>query len=223
MDIRALAIRVHRRWLEYRRRYPGMSVPISDTLSRILEHDPDYRPLRPRSPSRQRPPLQNPGVFTLKEVADALETTVGDLLGEPGYVSIRDLVSRADRRKLRDAVALLRDLFDLDDETLADPPPVSGEDWRLRVVRVPGDAMEPELRDGSMVIVDTQRTAPEENELVVVDLRGRGIFLGRWHTEDGAAILRRSNPGAPSIPLSGDDWVIVGTVATTVDAPIGPG
>src|SRR5215211_3134645 len=34
-DIRALAKRVHSRWLQYRRRYPGMSVPISDTLSRI--------------------------------------------------------------------------------------------------------------------------------------------------------------------------------------------
>jgi hypothetical protein len=127
-DIRALAKRVHLRWLQYRRRYPGMSVPISDTLSRILEHEPDYRPLRPRAPLRRRPALQNPGVFTLKEVADALETTVGDLLGEPAHVSIRDFVSRADRRKLRDAITLLRDLFDLDDATLADPSPAAGDE-----------------------------------------------------------------------------------------------
>lgn len=118
---------MHSRWLEYRRRHPGMSVPISDTLSRILEHEPEYRPLRGRATFRRRPALQNPGVFTLKEVADALETTVGDLLGEPAHASIRDVVSRADRRKLRDAVSLLRDLFDLDDETLAEPPPPDDE------------------------------------------------------------------------------------------------
>lgn len=239
-DIRALATRAHRRWLEYRRRYPGMSVPISDTLSRILEHDPDYRPLRPRSPSRQRPPLQNPGVFTLKEVADALETTVGDLLGEPGYVSIRDLVSREERRKLRDAVVLLRDFFDLDDESLIDadpapfvlppaeflardydyPAPYDVDPARMRVVRVIGDAMAPELRDGWQVAVDTERTAPEENDMVAVYLRGRGGVLGRWQIEGTTPILRRSNPAAPPIPLIDDDWLLWGTVTRVVDAPI---
>ena len=121
-DIRALATRVHQRWLEYRRRNPGRSVPITDTLSRILEHSPAYRPLRPRAEHRQRPPLHNPGVFTLQAIADALETTVGDLLGEPSHTSIRDAVSPADRRKLRDAVLLLRELFDLDDDALGAPP-----------------------------------------------------------------------------------------------------
>src|SRR3954464_4987768 len=113
-DMRALAQRVHRRWLEYRRHNPGMSVPIGDTLSRILEHAPDYRSPRKRAPFRQRPPLQNPGVFTMKEIAATLRTTVGDLLGEPAHPSIRDAISPADRRKLRDAVTLLRRLFDLD-------------------------------------------------------------------------------------------------------------
>ena len=55
--MRALAERVHRRWMEYRRRYPGRSVPINDTLSRILEHDPAYFPSRGRSAQKQRPPL----------------------------------------------------------------------------------------------------------------------------------------------------------------------
>lgn len=117
-DIRALARQVHRRWKEYRRRHPGMSLPIDDTLSRILEHDPAYRPMRPRAAERRRLPLRNPGVFTLKAIANALETTVGDLLGEPGYATPRDALSISDRRKLRDAVHLLRRLFDLDDDAI---------------------------------------------------------------------------------------------------------
>lgn len=263
-DIRGLARRVHQRWLEYRRRFPGRSVPISDTLSRILEHDPDYRPLRPRSPERQRPPLQNPGVFTLKQVAHALETTVGDLLDEPAYQSVRDVISRADRRKLRDAVTLLRNLFDLDDGTLADPPlpPDNAEpffvpateflardhdypaplvalvvpegvplrdvssireicDPRMRVIRVVGDAMDPELRHGWKVVVDTERTTPKEDALVAVYIRDRGGFLGRWQTKDGVTSLHRANPAAPPVVLpSAGDWVIWGTVTTVVEAPI---
>jgi len=121
-DIRALARRVHRRWTEYKRRHPGMSIPINDTLSRILEHDPEYMPVRRRAGMRLRQPLRNPGVFTLKEIANALETTVGDLLGEPGYKAITDAVTRSERRTLRDAVELLRRLFDLDDEALGAAP-----------------------------------------------------------------------------------------------------
>jgi hypothetical protein len=263
-DIRALAKRIHRRWLEYRRRYPGMSVPISDTLSRILEHEPDYRPLRPRSPSRQRPVLQNPGIFTLQQVADALGTTVGDLLGEPGYASIRDVVSRADRRKLREAVALLRNLFDLDDETLTDPQtgadagepfivsradfvvrdyeyPAPLHAWvvpenvalrdaafirevhdpRKRVIRVIGDSMAPELRDGWKVVVDTDRTAPEEDALVAVYVQDSGGVLGRWHRDNETAMLLKSNPAARPVTLfPGDDWTLWGTATTIIEAPV---
>lgn len=264
-NIRALAKRVHQRWLQYRRRYPGMSVPISDTLSRILEHEPDYRPLRPRAPLRRRPALQNPGVFTLQEIASALETTVGDLLGEPAHVSIRDVVSRADRRKLRDAVTLLRDLFDLDDETLVGPAPIAGEngppflvsaadfiprdhdypaplhawvvpegtpiremqsvrevrDPRFQVVRVLGNAMEPELRDGWKVVVDTGQTTPELHALVAVYVSGHGGFLGRWEREGETIRLRRSNPVAPPVVLENrEEWVVWGTVTTIVEAPV---
>jgi hypothetical protein len=117
-DIAALAKRVHERWLAYRRRHPGMSVPVDDTLSRLFEHVPEYRPIRERSAERKDRAAKIPGVFKLQQVADMLETTVGDLLGEPGYVSPRDLVSTAQRRTLRQAMQTLRDLFDLDDESL---------------------------------------------------------------------------------------------------------
>jgi hypothetical protein len=215
-DMRALAQRVHRRWLEYRRRNPGMSVPIGDTLSRILEHAPEYQSPRKRTPFRQRPPLQNPGVFTMKEVAATLHTTVGDLLGEPGYTSIRDAISPADRRKLRDAVVLLRKLFDLDDAALGTrseddasffiapaefivrdydyPEPLHAwlmpdgapqslrelRDPRMRVVRVITDSLAPEIRRGTKLVLDTERTTRRDGDLVAVYAHGEGGLLVRW-------------------------------------------
>lgn len=120
-DIRTLARRVHERWMAYRRRHPGMSIPVDDTLSRLFEHVPEYRPLRDRSPDRHKREAKSPGVFKLQQVADLLETTVGDLLGEPGYAAPRDLLSTAQRRTLREATLILRTLFDLDDESLDQP------------------------------------------------------------------------------------------------------
>jgi hypothetical protein len=256
-DMRGLAARVHRRWAEYRRRHPGMSVPISDTLSRILEHADDYRPLRRRSEQRQRPQLQNPGVFTLQDVADALQTTIGDLLDEPGYRSIRDLVPAANRRTLRDAFAILRELFDLDDPSLDHARPVAPDlarfavapqdfvtrehdypeplrawlatdatpgaletirevrDPRLRVVRVIGDAMAPQLRDGMKAVVDTDATAPRDGDLVAVYIRGVGGVFGRWTRDDhGAPLLQRR---ATSLQLNdAEEWFVWGTITTVV-------
>ena len=132
-DIRGLAQRVHERWMAYRRRHAGMSVPVDDTLSRLFEHVPDYRPLRDRSPVRHGRAAKSPGVFKLQKVAAALETTVGDLLGEPGYAAPRDLLTTAQRRTLRDAVVLLRDLFDLDDESLDVPEEPAPRQFRFAV------------------------------------------------------------------------------------------
>lgn len=115
-----LAYRVHLAWLRYRRRHPAMSVPIDNTLSRILEQVPAYRPARRRSETRRARPTINPGVFTMQRVAAALETTVGALLGEPGYESAVELVTVGQRRTLRDALRILRELFDLDDPTIGD-------------------------------------------------------------------------------------------------------
>ncbi|HYR28026.1 MAG TPA: hypothetical protein VEU30_06140 [Thermoanaerobaculia bacterium] len=114
--MRNLAERVHRAWLRYQERHPGRSVPITDTLSRILEHAPHYARRRTSNPTRSnRRPLTNPGVFTVQEMAESLETTVGALLGEPGYRAPRDVLTRDQRRTLRDALRILTDLFDLSD------------------------------------------------------------------------------------------------------------
>jgi hypothetical protein len=108
-DIKAVARTINRRREEYNRRHPEKPVPITPSLSRILENDDDYVPYRNRSRSKQRRPAMNPGIATLVEIADALGTTVGDLLGERPY-----RISSEDRRRIRDFVRWLSALLDLE-------------------------------------------------------------------------------------------------------------
>jgi hypothetical protein len=54
----------------------------------------------------------------VERIAEALETTVGDLLGEPGYKAPRDLLTAEQRHTLRDVTHMLSDVFDLEDPTL---------------------------------------------------------------------------------------------------------
>ncbi|HEX7154232.1 MAG TPA: S24 family peptidase [Thermoanaerobaculia bacterium] len=245
-DIASLARRVYDRWVEYRRRHHGMSVPVDHTLSRLFEHVPEYRPHRPRGAERQDRAAKIPGVFKLQQVADALETTVGDLLGEPGYERPRELLTPAQRRTLRDATRILTELFDLDDDALeAEPPPFSDEarvpvapeefvardydypriwDERLQVVRVLGDSMAPELRHGWKVLVDTGRTYPADDALVAVYKKHEGGVLGRWHREGAEVFLRKANIAHPAVRLGHpDEWIVLGTVTKIVEAPIEPG
>lgn len=111
-----VANRIHRRWEEYRRRHPDRSVPIDDTLSRIMRHPRDYTAKRTRRSPRA--PLLNPGIFTIQRIADSLETTVGDLLGESGCESPREWLTSEERGTLREAVRILTLLFDLDDPAI---------------------------------------------------------------------------------------------------------
>lgn len=282
-DIRGLAQRVFERLRAYPRLHQGQAVSINDTLSQILEHEKAYQPLRPRKENKQRAPVQNPGIFTIQEdVADVLQTTVGDLLGEPGYTAARDLLSIEDRRKLRKAFRLLRDLFDLDDESLdetdelipptsnayrfvvppedfierdhdypralhawlaPDLPAAAGEsgtsddfdltktrvlhsvrevwDSRLQVLRVIGDSMEPELRNGWKVLVDTEQIKPVNGALVAVYIKYQGGILGRWSIEGDQPVLVKTNSAFPKVYLGPpDDWTLWGTVTQIVEAPV---
>lgn len=111
-DVRAFARRVNERRLQYNRRHPGQPAPISDVLSRILEHDDEYIPYRVRR-NRNRPPIRNPRIDSVMRIAASLGTTVGDLLGERGFV-----FSRSERRTLRWIVRSIIRAFDLDDPSL---------------------------------------------------------------------------------------------------------
>jgi hypothetical protein len=116
-DIRALARTINRRREEYNRRHPDRPLPITPALSRILENDDDYVPYRTRAGNKRRPPIVNPGIATLVEIAAQLGTTVGDLLGERAY-----RVTTIERRKLREFMRWMTVLFDLDAPELDEPP-----------------------------------------------------------------------------------------------------
>ncbi|HEX7154984.1 MAG TPA: hypothetical protein VF618_26140 [Thermoanaerobaculia bacterium] len=117
-DIVSLSNRVYDRWVEYSRRHAGRMVKMDHALSRLFEHVERYAPHRKRAARRLDRAAKIPGVFKLQEIADALETSVGDLLGEPAYQGPREFLTPAERRTLRDAAKIIIDIFDLKDEAL---------------------------------------------------------------------------------------------------------
>jgi hypothetical protein len=115
-DMAAFAQRVHAQIRQYEASHPGRRFKIDDTVSRILEHDPTYRPRRRRPAQRARPSLMSPGIAKVVEIAAALDTTVGALLGEGGF-----LLTREDLGTLQWLVQHLIRVFDLENPTLTDP------------------------------------------------------------------------------------------------------
>lgn len=105
-DVVALARRINLRLQEIRDLYPDRTIRITPVMSRILENDPDYIPYRARAAGKKRRPATNPGVAALVAIAATLETTVGDLLGEP-------------RRLTRMEQALFEDIIAMIDGILA--------------------------------------------------------------------------------------------------------
>ena len=113
-DVVALAKTINRRRQEYNRLHPDHPAAITPAMSRILENDDEYIPYRTRKAARSRRYASvDPSISTLVEIAAALGTTVGDLLGEPAY-----RITVADRRRLRDFVRYLTALFDLESRDL---------------------------------------------------------------------------------------------------------
>jgi len=109
-DVRALAKAINRRRVELQRAQPFRKLPITPAMCRILEADPDYIPYRPRKTGRRRRyQAVNPAISTLVEIAAALDTTVGALLGEHAY-----RITNADRERVRAFIAYLTALFQLD-------------------------------------------------------------------------------------------------------------
>ncbi|HUP61627.1 MAG TPA: S24 family peptidase [Thermoanaerobaculia bacterium] len=86
-DMRRLVAMIERRMSEYDARHRRRK-RIDSTLSKTLST------------------TKNPGVFTLREIASSIETTVGDLLNEP-------LLGETDLQKLASFVDFVIDRFDL--------------------------------------------------------------------------------------------------------------
>ena len=78
-------------------------------MSRILENDEDYTPYRARARGKLQRPVTNPTLKTLVSIARELDTTVGDLLGEPAYQ-----ISPADRTRVLQFVRYLAALLRLE-------------------------------------------------------------------------------------------------------------
>lgn len=113
----ALARAIDQRRKAFQPWYDGEDFKIDDTASRILENDPLYRPRRRRAVNKLRGPVQNPGIFTVEDIARRLHTTVGFLLGERGFDITLD-----DRRRMREFVVYLTERFHLRDVELAKQP-----------------------------------------------------------------------------------------------------
>lgn len=114
----ALARAIHRRMREWEA-VNAAAFKKDNAISRILENDPDYEPYRKRAEKKKRGPAREPSVFTVKRIAESLDTTVSDLLGE---VTLDITIS--DRRRIRDWIEFLRQRLALDslDEPLSEPP-----------------------------------------------------------------------------------------------------
>jgi len=107
-EIIALAKAVHRRMRDWEDAH-GQPFKKDTNLSRLLENDPAYEPYRPRNPNKKRPAAREPALFTIKRLAERLDTTVGDLLGEREFD-----VTVGDRRRIRDLLDFLWERLDLD-------------------------------------------------------------------------------------------------------------
>lgn len=116
----ALAKAIHQRMREWEA-VNAADFKIDNAISRILENDPTYVPYRPRTVEKSRGPAVEPSVFTIKKIAERLDTTVSDLLGETTLD-----ISVSDRRRIRDWMEFLRQRLPLD--SLDDEVPRALED-----------------------------------------------------------------------------------------------
>jgi len=152
-----LAKAIHAAMLTYNRAHPLNPYAIDDRTSRILENDRDYHPPRKRTRRKDREPTLNPGIFTVKTIADALETTIGELLREPGYE-----LTKSDLRSFRWIADFLRMRFSLEEvDALPDTGSFIQKDFSLpRLLRTSRLANTGQVAAGGV---------PVDSEFEVVD------------------------------------------------------
>jgi phage repressor protein C with HTH and peptisase S24 domain len=88
--------------------------------------------------------------------------------------------------------------------------------WRpsLMVYQVGGDSMEPVIRKGAFVGIDTDRTRLTSGQVYVVNVPYEGLTLKRvfYDPEAECLVLRSANPDHPDqrLPTNGRDDLLVG-------------
>ena len=78
---------------------------------------------------------------------------------------------------------------------------------RLTCVRAAGDSMEPNIRDGDLVVVDAARTDPLDGQLFAVRTDG-GVVIKRLRQNRGRWLLASDNRAHPSQPVAEDDRIL---------------
>ena len=83
----------------------------------------------------------------------------------------------------------------------------------LRILRVRGDSMEPEMREGDRLLVDTARRRPATGELFVL-FDGTGLVVKRVEMVPGEARIRllSANPAYGPYTTLGEEVHVVGKV-----------
>ena len=83
----------------------------------------------------------------------------------------------------------------------------------LRILRVRGNSMEPELREGDRIVVDTARRLPAPGELFVL-WDGTGLVVKRVEalTAEGTLRLASAHPDYPPYERPADEVHVVGKV-----------
>ena len=83
----------------------------------------------------------------------------------------------------------------------------------LRILKVRGNSMEPELREGDRLVVDTARTVPAAGELFVL-WDGTGLVVKRVETLTAEGMLRlaSAHPDYPPYERPADEVHVVGKV-----------
>ncbi len=83
----------------------------------------------------------------------------------------------------------------------------------LRILRVRGNSMEPELREGDRIVVDTARRVPAPGELFVL-WDGTGLVVKRVEalTAEGRLRLASAHPDYPPYERPADEVHVVGKV-----------
>lgn len=83
----------------------------------------------------------------------------------------------------------------------------------LRILKVRGNSMEPELREGDRIVVDTARTMPAAGELFVL-WDGAGLVVKRIEalTAEGMLRLASAHPDYPPYERPADEVHVVGKV-----------
>ena len=90
---------------------------------------------------------------------------------------------------------------------------VAADPEALRILKVRGNSMEPELREGDRIVVDTARPVPAPGELFVL-WDGAGLVVKRVEalTAEGTLRLASAHPDYPPYERPADEVHVVGKV-----------